>query len=146
MFRGFLRNHSTATLRAIDTEHLKVSPAAHWHAKVLGISLKGIKGTGPKGHIVKSDILNFQPQQIKSELVELSFLLEISSKPSDQLIKKCTETIGKISSFEVDYKSLPEIGLLQFQLKSTNNDKHFDSEKVKQLLKIYLNDSSHLLL
>lgn len=138
----------------------KVSPAAFWHANYLGISLEGIKGTGPKGHILKSDILKIlqakKPQTTTTTTTspvneELSFLIEITSNINDQVITKCLETIKKLPKSnqvisELKYKTLPEIGLLQFQLKTESNSRDFNSENIKNLLKLYLNDSNHLLL
>ena len=150
-------SRSYGTISAISAAHgnFKVSPAAYWHAKFLGISLEGVKGTGPKGHILKSDILQIKTTQ-KEKVIkmdsfideEVSFLIDISSKPSDQIIKKCIESITKLPSTnisEVNYKTLPQTNLLQFHLK-TSGPASFESEKIKNLLKMYLNDSSHLLL
>jgi pyruvate/2-oxoglutarate dehydrogenase complex dihydrolipoamide acyltransferase (E2) component len=141
------RKFSSATA-TLTNGPVKVSPAAFWHAHFLGISLKGIKGTGPKGHILKSDILQLKkPTSSFSE--DFSFLIEIASPPNDQVIKKCIESIKRLPMSqevikELNYKTLPEIGLLQFELKT--GTKLDNTENIKNLLKIYLNDSSHLLL
>lgn len=145
LLRKYNYSSTTATMTT------KVSPAAFWHANYLGISLEGIKGTGPKGHILKSDI--FKVLQAKKPQVneDFSFLIEISSNPNDQVIKKCIETIKKLPISnqvisELKYKTLPEIGLLQFELKTKTNSRDFNEENIKNLLKMYLNDSNHLLL
>lgn len=146
---------ATTAIDSITKAHLKVSPAAYWHANFLGISLEGIKGTGPKGHILKSDIL-----QMKSKMTEtieaagsfdFSFLVKVPSIPSEQIINKCLVSITKLSLSklpitELNYKSLPEIGLLQFELKIKRKSSSLEIENIKNLLRIYLNDSSHLLL
>lgn len=146
-----LRKYSstTTTTATITNNPLKVSPAAFWHANFLGISLDGIKGTGPKGHILKSDILQVKKPTTSSVNEELSFLIEIPSNPSDQVIKRCIETIKKLPISqqvisELSYKTLPDIGFLQFELKT--NSRNFNAENIKNLLKMYLNDSNHLLL
>ena len=56
-FASTIRNYVTSS-------QLENLPAAFWHAKVLGIdlNLKEIVGSGPKGHILKSDILSFKPK------------------------------------------------------------------------------------
>ena len=131
--------------------HFKVSPAAYWHANFLGISLEGIKGTGPKGHILKSDILKMTKtiETIETgNFIDFSFLVEVPSIPSDEIIKKCVESIKKLSlsQKEINYKSLPEIGLIQFELKMKRRPSPPETENIKNLLKIYLNDSIHLLL
>lgn len=130
---------------------LKVSPAANWHANFLEISLEGIKGTGPKGHILKSDVLKSDVLNHKETIHEntattsSSFLIELPLLPNDEIIKKCIERIKKISQItELKYKSFPEIGLLQFDVKTKKEDT--EKEKFKNLLKIYLNDYKYLLL
>lgn len=143
-----LRKYSSTTT---ITNPLKVSPAAFWHANYLGISLEGIQGTGPKGHILKSDILQTKKSITSSDNGHLSFLIEISSNPNDQVIKRCIETIKHLPKShqfisELNYKALPEIGLLQLQFELKTNSRDVDTENIKKLLKIYLNDSTHLLL
>ena len=124
----------------------KISPAALCHANSLGISLEGIKPTGPKGHIIKNDILSISPAIESDPINTFSCIIELSNTNcTDSFIRKCLESVtrgGKVSI--ADYKFLPDIGLLQIQMKLIGPVE--EAEKIKNLLKMYLNDSIHLLL
>ena len=128
----------------------KISPAALWHAKVLGIDFNEIVGSGPKGHILKSDILSFNlkeknKQQDSNNLVnDISLIFEIIPSTNEIIIQKCIKRITSDKFKDVQYKFIPEIGFLQVQMKGTGTI--IDGERIKNLLKMYLNDSRHLLL
>ena len=137
-FASTIRNYVTFS-------HLKISPAALWHAKVLGfdLNLKEIVGSGPKGHILKSDILSFKPKL--SNTIEndvFSLMLEVPPT-NDAILQKCINRITNNRVKAVEYKFIPEVGFLQVQMKGIDT---VDGEKIKNLLKMYLNDTRHLLL
>ncbi len=149
----FLRssfNKATLFTRSLSIlkSSLKVSPAALWHANALGISLEMVKGTGPKGHILKSDVLNHSKdnETESRESSDMALLLEIPQNYNDLLIKKCLESITKGKQIEFEYKLMSEIGLLQVKMKQSGISMSGESENIKNLLKVYLNDSIHLLL
>jgi pyruvate dehydrogenase E2 component (dihydrolipoamide acetyltransferase) len=52
---------SPSAVVAFSAERIIASPLARRLAKEKGIDLKSIKGTGPRGRIVKSDVLSAQP-------------------------------------------------------------------------------------
>lgn len=143
--------------RRLISTRIKVSPAAHWHASLLGISLDGIKGTGPKGHILKGDVLTeLTNRNKKSE--DIHFLIEYPKSLNELNLKKCIESIRNrmVKKPVINYKILPEIGLLQIKLSVGGRDSRgeygigynvdYEVEKFKKIIKIYLNDSLHLLL
>ena len=122
----------------------KVSPAALWHANALGIDLNEIVGSGPKGHILKSDILSFKPKiEVKSNtLIDISFHFEIPPT-TELLIQICINRITSLDKIsQVQYKFVPEIGFLQLSMKG----EEVDRERIMKLMNIYLNDTRHLLL
>ena len=126
----------------VTSSQLKISPAALWHAKVLGIdlNLKEVVGSGPKGHILKSDILSFKRNPIENDV----FFLILEAPPTNEaILQKCINRITNNRAKAVEYKFIPEIGFLQVQMKGINA---VDGEKIKNLLKMYLNDTRHLLL
>lgn len=124
----------------------KISPAANWHANFLGIDLNEISGSGPKGHILKSDILSFKAKLTHKQdnligISDISLLFEI--KPTaDSIIQKCINRITTANDKikQVNFKFIPELGFLQLNIKAVTED---DGEKVKKLLNIYLNDTRH---
>lgn len=153
MFR-LTTNKTCKRLFSATTNNLvKVSPAALWHAKYLGIALNDIKGTGPKGHILKSDVLSvneMMKSKQKSTVETLSFLLELktTSNFDANLLEKVFNKIAKSSSIKIKYKYIPEISSIQFEVikESTSMNNFGDQERIKQLIELYLMDSLHLLL
>lgn len=136
----------------------KILPAAFWHAKLLGINLEGVVGTGPKGHILKSDILfksdnnnnknnfcnNTYNDYNKSDNINSSYASLIIDIPpiSEDILEKCINNIKKYLSKDVQYKFIPEVGYLQVLVEGGE----IEGERVKKLLKVYTNDTRHLLL
>lgn len=144
-------------MTSVLTKTRRTSPAANWHANVLGINLDEIVGSGPKGHILKSDILSFEPKVARKQddriggadtsgTVDISIWIEVGAT-TDLIIQQCihriTTTNAKVK--QVQYKYIPEMGggYLQLNIKAATEG---DGERVKNLLKIYLNDTRHLLL
>ena len=141
----------------------KISPAAQWHAATLKINLEveGIIGSGPKGHILKSDILEFENKRNNyknssiifssnsnlnhpiNKTTDHSLIIRITDSvfPNKEIIQKCLNSISKRKSFEISFELLPEIGI-QVHVKNST----MDIDKITSLLKLYLNDSHHLLL
>ena len=139
--------------RSIST--FKCSPAAFWHAKNLGIDLGDIEGTGPKGHITKNDILSFDPAKRTGGEEIFSFLVELEkgSVLEESLIKRCVDSLFQASGpfgssgICVNYRLLPETEFIQLEIrKSIGSGNSLSMEKIKDLLKVYLSDSKHLLL
>jgi hypothetical protein len=62
---------------------MRISPAALWHAKALKIDISLIRGSGPKGYILKSDILqskNLKLTSLKSDISQSTNLKSTSLK------------------------------------------------------------------
>lgn len=143
----------------------KISPAAQWHAATLKINLEveRINGSGPKGHILKSDILEFENKRNNyknsssiltsnsnsnlnhpiHKTTDHSLIIRITDSvlPSKEIIQKCLNSISKRKSFEISFELLPEIGI-QVHVKNST----MDIDKISSLLKLYLKDTHHLLL
>lgn len=136
--------------RTISTVASKVSPAAYWHANNLGISLNLVKGSGPKGHILKSDILNYSPDITCTKTEDStskisSFLLEYPKNVSEIVLNRCLNSISAITSTKINYKTIPEISSIQVNFSHPQNT-NYNGETIKNLIKIYLTDFKHLLL
>lgn len=122
---------------------MKISPAALWHAKVLKIDPSLIRGSGPKGHILKSDILfAIQQPQIKKDfqvLIPCTLRDDLVSKGIKRALSLCHLQANN-SSFS--FQKIPEIGI-QISVSSADNE---SANKLVKLLPILLQDPHYLLL
>jgi len=135
----------------------KLSPAALWHAHALGLDLNSIsiKGSGPKGHVLKSDILEKAtmtptPQSINDEnnqsfLIELDFL----KREDEAFVRRCIDFASQRTRLQAEFTRLPSVGI-QFTVHggggSNESEGSLQADKFKTLLVTFLKDPSHLLL
>lgn len=132
------------------TKAIKLSPAAMWHANALGMKLNllGIVGSGPKGHVLKSDILDAYSQKKREKKYESidNLLIEVADIEDDAFLKRSIAFTAQIMRVESsEYIRLPGVGLQVKIVRSVENDDGI-LDKFKRLLLIVLRDPSHLLL
>ncbi len=122
---------------------MRISPAALWHAKALKIDISLVRGTGPKGFILKSDILQAKPYPVAQEK-ELQFLVPCSL--NEELVKRSISKALSLCSNQTkssfSYQRIPEFGI---QIKFLSNDEK-SAEKFKKFLPLLLQDPHYLLL
>lgn len=101
------------------------SPAAKKLAREYGVDLSKIKGTGPSGRIVESDVLTFIESKKSSRQISKKFPLDpVRKRIMDNLVKSYKETVLVTNITKVDLTNLlrlkselPEITLTAFFVK-----------------------------
>ena len=124
---------------------MRISPAALWHAKALKIDFSLIRGTGPKGYILKSDILQAKHQQQELK-PEMDFQLLVPCSLSEELVKKGVNRALSLCSIQssaaFSFQRIPDFGI-QIKLSSANAQ---TTEKLQKILPLLLQDPRYLLL
>lgn len=126
----------------------KLSPAAFWHAKLLKIDPSLVRGSGPKGHILKSDILAMvgRKESVKVEATQqLQLLVPCGANLKDDLISKGVRkalNVCNVAKDSVHFQRIPEYGI-QVQVGAIEASA---AKKLSQLLPLLLQDPHYLLL
>lgn len=126
---------------------MKVSPAALWHAKVLKIDPSLIRGSGPKGHVLKSDILFARQQQQQRPQMEKDLQLLIPCSFEDDLVSKGINKALSLcclrSKPSFTFQRIPDYGI---QIRLSVGDDSDSASKLQKLLPLLLKDPHYLLL
>ena len=126
----------------------RLSPAAFWHAKLLKIDPSRIRGSGPKGHILKSDILSIASQQTSTQVEatqQLQLLVPCAGSLKDELIDKGLKralNVCNVAKDSVHFQRIPEYGI-QVQVKEIEASA---AKKLSQLLPLLFQDPRYMLL
>lgn len=126
----------------------KLSPAAFWHAKLLQIDPALVRGSGPKGHILKSDILAMvgRKESVKVEATQqLQLLVPCSANLKDDLISKGVRkalNVCNVAKDSVHFQRIPDYGI-QVKVGAIEASA---AKKLSQLLPLLLQDPHYLLL